>query len=147
MAFFPERIHSTTGMADAFEDQEWVKLGVASALARQYESDQRPLLQLLADTFTRALPGQTAVKTKGLFGPKKVVGLEINLGGAAYAIEDPGGGSLVATKKKIVRGIVLKTEPLPMKDCLRELGEELEARAQTSQETHDALANTLGLAR
>jgi hypothetical protein len=132
-------------MADAFENQEWVKLGVASALARQFETDQRPLLQLLADTFTRALPGQTAVRTKGLFGPKRVVGLEIDLGDVAYAIEDPGGGSLVASKKKIVRGIVLKTEPVPMKQCLSELSEALEAKAQTSQATHDALADALGL--
>jgi len=132
-------------MGDGFEDQGWVKLGVAAALAKQFESDQRPLLQLLAESFERAFPDQTKVKTKGFFGGKHVVSLEVTIGDAAYTIEDPGQGSLVAMKKKVVRGIALKTEPVAMPVCLAELAQALETRAQDSAETHHALAEALGL--
>jgi hypothetical protein len=132
-------------MPDAFEDQAWVKMGVAAALAQQYESDQRPLLQLLASSFEKAFPGQIKTQTKGLFGGKHIVSLEVTLGDYVYTIEDPGRGSLVATRKKLVRGIALKTEPLPMQACLDELAQELEIRAKSSSETHRALAESLGL--
>lgn len=132
-------------MSDSFEDQEWVKLGVASALAKQFESDQRHLLQLLAQSFERDFPGQTKTRTKGLFSAKHVVALEITLGDFAYTIEDSGSGSLFATKKKIVRGIALKTDPIPVPDCLAELAQALETKARTSAETHNALAEALGL--
>jgi len=132
-------------MSDGFEDQAWVKMGVAAALAQQYESDQRPLLQLLASSFERAFPGQTKTKTKGLFGGKHIVSLEVQIGDFVYTIEDPGSGSLVATRKKLVRGIALKTDPIPMQVCLGELAQALESRAQESSETHRALAESLGL--
>ncbi len=132
-------------MADGFEDQEWVKLGVASALAKEYDADQRQLLQLLAGTFEKAFPGQTRCATKGLFGAKHVVSLEVTVDDFVYTIEDLGHGSLAATKKKLVRGIALKTDSIPMDLCLGELAQALEARAQTSAATHKALAESLGL--
>jgi hypothetical protein len=132
-------------MPDAFEDQAWVKMGVAAALAQQYESDQRPLLQLLANSFEKAFPGQVKTKTKGLFGGKHIVSLEIAVDEYVYTIDDPGSGSLVATRKKLVRGIALKTEYIPMQACLEELAQELEIRAKSSSETHKALSESLGL--
>jgi len=132
-------------MSGDLEDEGWVKMGVAAALARQFESDQRPLLPLLADTFEKTFPGQTKTATKGFFGGKHIVSLEITLDDTAYKIEDPGNGSLVASKKKIVRGIALKTDPIPMAACLAELAKALEARAAQSIETHRALAESLGL--
>jgi len=132
-------------MADGFEDQEWVKLGVAAALAKEYQADQRSLLPLLADTFERSFPGNTQKRTKGLFGAKHVVALEITLGDFVFTIEDPGSGSLVAIRKRLVRGISLKTDSISMAECLQQLGEILEENARTSAETHNALARSLGL--
>jgi len=132
-------------MSDPFEEQSWVKMGVAGALAKEYEADQRALLQLLADSFEKVFPGKTQRKTKGLFGAKHVVSLEVEVEGFIYTIEDPGNGSLVATKKKIVRGIALKTETVPMQACLAELAQALDERAQGSAETHKALLESLGL--
>lgn len=134
-------------MADEFEDQEWVKIGVAAALAKQYEEDQRALLPLLADSFEKTFPGKTQRKTKGLFGAKRTVGMEVAVDDYVYSIEDGGTGSLLATRKKMVRGIALKTEEIPMDACLAELAQALEIRAQTSSATHKALAESLGLSQ
>ena len=132
-------------MSDGFEDQGWVKMGVAAALSKEYEADQRALLQLLARSFEKTFPGKTQTKTKGFFSAKHVVSLEINLDDFVYTIEDPGLGNLLATKKKLVRGIALKTDTISMKTCLDELSQALETHAQTSSETHNALAQSLGL--
>ena len=132
-------------MADGFEDQEWVKLGVAAALAKEYQADQRSLLPLLADTFERSFPGNVQKRTKGMFGSKHLVSVEIALGDFVFAIEDPGSGSLVASRKRMVRGIALKTETISMAECLQQLGDVLEENARTSAETHNALARSLGL--
>ncbi len=130
-------------MPDSFEDQEWVKMGVATALMKEYEGDQRPFLQLLADTFEKLLPGEAEITTQGWFKNKKVVGLGVKLGEFQYTIQDPGKGPLVASKKKIVRGIALKTEPIPLQQCLSEIGDELERRAQTSADARKALVKML----
>jgi hypothetical protein len=132
-------------MADSFEDQTWVKLGVAAALAKQYQADQRSLLTFLSDTLEKSFPGSFQKRTKGLFGGKHIVGLDITLSDFVFSIDDPGNGSLVATRKRMVRGIALKTDNISMSECLEQLGEVLEETAKRSGETHDALARSLGL--
>ncbi len=132
-------------MADNFEEQGWVKMGVATALAKEYVADQKHFLALLAKTFQDALPGEAEIKTKGIFSNKTVVGVVVNLGDRRYAVEDPGHGPLVASRTKIVRGIALKTETIQVQDCLDEIGDALEERVGRTAEGRNALAGLLGL--
>ncbi len=129
-------------MSDDFEQQEWVKLGVAAALAKQYSGDQRVFLQRLADMLSAALPNETTVeRTGGLFVRHKTVKrINVNLGNDRYALWDPGYGNLESSRVKVVRGIALKTESITVPQMLEAIGEAIEARAQNSQAIRDALA-------
>lgn len=132
-------------MSDAFEQQEWVKFGVAAALSKQYTADQRFFLEMLAQMLEGALPGETEIGRRGgLFSKKTVQRVAITLGENRYALEDPGRGPLQATRTHIVRGIALKTEPMPIEDWIVEMGAALDERARTSAAAREALSRLVG---
>jgi hypothetical protein len=133
-------------MPDSFEKQPWVQLGVAAALARQYGADQRQFLDLLAVMLDTALPGEAQIDRRGgLFVRKKPVRrVRILLGDILYTLEDPGIGSLRASCTKIVRGIALKTDEIPVETWLSELGAALDERARVSLAAREALARMIG---
>lgn len=131
-------------MADDLEGQGWARLGVAAALGREYAADARGFLPYLARLLEGAMPEETQVRTQGLF-KKTVVGVALDLGGTRYAIDDPGRGPLVAVRTQVVRGIALKTEPIPLEECLSELESALEARAGENASARRALGQMLGL--
>ncbi len=131
-------------MPDSFEDQEWVKFGVAAALHKEYVSDQREFLQRLAQTLEAALPDETEVERRGLI-KKVLVSVTVTLGENRYVFTDPGKGAIVATRTHIVRGIALKNEPVPVEVALAEMSQAVEQRMSESSKARDALANLLGL--
>ena len=131
-------------MSGAFEDQDWVKLGVASAMQNQFNRDQREFLPLIATTFEKSLPAETVVKTKGVF-KKSVVGVQITLGEYRYQLEDVGSGNLVASRAKVVRGVSLKTDELAVPAFLEELMLAVEERLGSSEAARNALSAMLGL--
>ena len=132
-------------MPDSFEDQGWVRLGVATALDKAYAADQRQFLGFLANALEKALPGEADIKRAGFFNNKHVVGISVHLGNDQFVIEDLGRGPLRAAKGHVVRGITVKTEEIPMAQALAEIGEALDHRAKTSEAARNALAMMLGL--
>ena len=131
-------------MPDSFEEQSWVRLGVAGALEQEYLKDQGFFLELLAKTLESALPDETATQTKG-FLKKSLVGVQVSLGDVRYSFEKPDRGPVLAMKTKIVRGIALKTEEIPVAEALQDLGEAMETRAAKSGQAREAMAKMLGL--
>jgi hypothetical protein len=132
-------------MSDPFEQQEWVKFGVAATLSKQYAADQRMFLGLLAQMLESALPGEVEIGRKGgLFAKKTVQRVTVSLGDYKYSLEDPGRGPLLATRMRIVRGIALKTETIPVEQWLAELGAALDERAGSSAAAREALARMIG---
>ncbi len=132
-------------MQDDFEQQEWVKFGVAATLSKQYAADQRDFLELLAKMLESALPDETEIGRRGgLFSKKTVSRVAVALGENRYTLEDPGRGPLRATRTHIVRGIALKTEEIAVQDWLAELGAALDERARTSAQAREALARLVG---
>ncbi|HZO91192.1 MAG TPA: hypothetical protein VFB38_22905 [Chthonomonadaceae bacterium] len=132
-------------MADEFEQQEWVKFGVAATLSRQYAADQRLFLDLLARMLESALPEEAQIERRGgLFSKKTVQRVTVTLGENRYMLEDPGRGPLRAFRTRVVRNIALKTEPIPVQDWLAELSAALEERARTSAAAREALARLVG---
>ncbi len=132
-------------MSDAFEQQEWVKFGVAATLSKQYAADQREFLELLAQMLQRALPDETQIQRKGgLFSKKTIHNVTVLLGANRYELEDPGRGPLIAKRVQIVRGIALKTEEIPVELWLAELGAMLDERAKSSAAAREALSNMVG---
>ena len=60
-------------MSDDFEQQEWLKFGVAATLSKQYAQDERQFLEQLASMLEAALPGEIDIGRKGGFFAKKTV--------------------------------------------------------------------------
>jgi len=131
-------------VSDSFEDQSWVRLGVAGALEKEYLKDQSFFIEMLAKTLQGALSGEVETKTKG-FLKKSVVGVQISLGDSRYTFEKPDHGAVFALKTKVVRGIALKSDQIEVAQALQELGEALEQRAAKSGDARNALATALGL--
>jgi hypothetical protein len=131
-------------VSDSFEDQNWVKMGVAGALEKEYLKDQAFFVEMLAKTLEKAMPGEVVCKTKG-FLRKTVIGVQISLGDSRYSFEKPDAGPVIAAKTKVVRGIALKTEEIEVAQALKELGDALEQRAAKSGDARNALASALGL--
>jgi hypothetical protein len=129
---------------DGFEDQEWVRQGVALALAREYERDARSFLGLFAENLERTFPDSTSVERKGIF-KKAVFRVTLDLGGTRLTIEDPGKGPLLGKRGQVVRGITLKTEETPVAEILEQIGHELQARASRNAKTQAALGQWLGM--
>ena len=94
---------------------EDTNVGVAGALAQAYAQDMRGFLPLLAIVLSGALPEETVIERKGgLFQREKPVRkVLVTLGDQIYTLEDLGHGPLSACRVKVVRGITLKTEPMP----------------------------------
>lgn len=131
-------------MSDDLEN--WTALGVASGLANSYAQDIRGFLPLFAIVLASALPDETEVERKGgLFQKQKPVRkVTVTLGDQTYTLEDTGQGPLSAHRIKTVRGITLKTEPLPVEVWLAELSEAISSRAQRNEKAFFALKELLG---
>lgn len=132
-------------MTDDPDQPEWLKFGVAAALSKQYSQDQREFLSLLATMLQAAMPGSAETKMRGgLFSKKTLQAVSANLGEYRYTLEDPGHGPLRATRTRIVRGIALKTEEIPVEDWVRELGACLDETARASAAAREALSRLVG---
>lgn len=132
-------------MSDEFEQQEWMKFGIAATLSKQYVADQRMLLDLLAKMLESALPDEAEIERRGGFFSKKTVAkVMVTFGDYRYTLEDPGRGPLQASRIRIVRGIALKTEAIPVETWLAELSANLDERARSSAAAREALARLIG---
>lgn len=124
---------------------EFSQVGVAGALAHAYAQDARTFLPLLAQVLTSALPDESEIERKGgLFQREKPIRkVTVTLGDHIYTLEDLGRGPLSAYLAKVVRGITLKTEPMPVEDWLADLSAEIAARAHQNEKAFFALKNLL----
>src|SRR5262249_10760053 len=128
-----------------FEQQEWMKFGIAATLSKQYAADQRVFLDLLATMLETALPAEAEiVKRGGLFSKNTIARVIVTFGDHRYSLEDPGRGPLQAFRTRIVRGIALKTDPLPVETWLADLSANLDERARSSAAAREALARLIG---
>ena len=131
-------------MSDQFEEQGWVRMGVASALSNEYLKDQANFLLLLSEVLTKADPSAVKPITKGLF-KKELVGLEATFGGERFVIQKLSNGSLDVVRTRIVRGIALKSEQADMAECLEDISNYIEESAKKNRQNRDAMAKLLGL--
>ena len=125
--------------------EEFSEVGVAGALAHAYAQDARGFLPLLAVVLSGTLPDETQIERKGgLFQKEKPIRkIAVTLGDNIYTLEDLGRGPLAASRVKVVRGITLKTDPLPTEEWLTELSAEIHARAARSEKAFFALKSLL----
>ena len=127
------------------DGEEFTDVAVAGALANVYAQNTRGFLPLLAIVLAGALPEETQVERKGgLFQREKpVYKVLVTLGDNIYSLEDLGRGPLAAHRVKVVRGIKLKTEPMPVEEWLADLSAEIAARARQNEKAFFALRSVL----
>jgi hypothetical protein len=125
--------------------ESWEAVGVAGALVQSYAQGQKDFLPSLAVLLEQAMPDVTTIVRKPvrLFSPdKRIESVTVNLGDNVYTLIDRGANTPIEAKRaKVVRGITLKSDPLPIKEWLHEVGAEVSSRAEESQEALAALRN------
>lgn len=133
-------------MSDDQDLEKWAKIGVAGALSREFALDQRHFLKLLAQVLQHAFPDETILESRGfLFSKKELAAITLDLGDVRLRIEDLGKGPLKARRTMVVRGIALKTEEIPVEQCLGEIESVLNQRVEKNASVRSALASMLGL--
>lgn len=127
-------------MAEGIGREGWLQFGVAAELHKKYAADQRDFIELLALMLEGALPEETEIERRGgLFSKKHVAQIRVTLGEDRYLLEKPERGGVQASHTRVVRGIALKTEPMPVDEWVSTLGAALEERAKTSAAAREAL--------
>jgi hypothetical protein len=118
---------------------------LASSL-RADAADLNVFAEALATKLEGALPGHTTVDRKGgLFSKaKRVRHVTVDLGESRYELSADG-GRVETTRCKTVRGIVLKTERLPVDEWIEDLSRQLAAEAQRNEQARLALERLLGV--
>jgi hypothetical protein len=128
---------------DNLDPEGWERVGVSAALAKSYAEDEREFLAVLGSLMESAFGTETRVDRRGFFGGGAIQRIVIPLGDYTYVIEDPGRGPLSAARKRVVRGVALKSEEMQVPEWIDALGAAIEARATTSQRARDALAKLI----
>jgi len=123
------------------EDQEWLRLGVAATMARQFGEDQRAFVESLATYLEQALPDRARVlrRRASLIGQRQVRELTVEFGDDRYLLTVGAGGSLSASRTLTKRGIALSTREMPVPEWITELCGRLEELALENQAAADAL--------
>ncbi|CAN5555750.1 hypothetical protein BH11ARM2_BH11ARM2_38270 [soil metagenome] len=128
------------------DDGDWIPLGVAAAMAKEYAAEGRDFMPTLVRLLETALPDETVPIEKGGFLSKRTtVGVRLTLGDFTYEIDGREPGPLRVGRTHVVRGIALKSEPIDIDAWLAEVGAGIEARMRASSKTTTALNGLLGL--
>ncbi|HZU69778.1 MAG TPA: hypothetical protein VFA09_21075 [Ktedonobacteraceae bacterium] len=127
------------------ELSEPLRMEMFAASLRADNTDVKAFLEALATKLEGALPGQTTVTRQGgMFAREHPVKeIAVSLGDYQYRIGRDRQGPLIAQRAKIVRGIVLKTEQIPVEQWIDELSEALVELAGQSTQARAALERFL----
>src|SRR5262245_21078806 len=100
---------------------------MAARLIHDYAGDRQMFLELLAQALRDAAGNRLEIKRGGgwLARKRPVESLEIELGDDRYRLAVERGGTLAATRTRVVRGIALRTDELTVEAWLTELSEAL----------------------
>jgi hypothetical protein len=117
-----------------------------AASLRASSADLKTFVEVFADKLERALPGRVVVERRGarrFSKEKRVARVEVSIGDSRYVAVAQAG--VVETRcAKVVRGVVLKSEVLPLDAWLEALGRELATEAEASEQSRLALEQLLG---
>lgn len=127
------------------ELSEPLQVEMFAASLRADSTDIKAFLEALAVKLEGSLPNQTQVKRqRSIFSREHPVNeIVVTLGDYQYRIMRERQSPLITFRTKVVRGIVLKTDQIPMEQWIEELAESLAREAAQSAQAHRALARFL----
>lgn len=116
-----------------------------AASLRADKADLKTFLEALAVKMEGSLPDYTRITRQGsIFSRERTVKeVMVSLGDYQYRIDRKRQGPLVAVRAHVVRGIVLKTEQIPVDQWIEELSEALAQLAGRSAQSRAALERFL----
>jgi hypothetical protein len=122
-----------------------LQVEMLAASLRADSADVKAFLEALANKLQGALPNQTSVtRHSSLFSREHPVKeIMVTLGDDQYRIARERQGPLMASRAKVVRGIVLKTDQIPVEQWIEELAEGLALEAARSAQALAALEKFL----
>jgi hypothetical protein len=122
-----------------------LQMELLAASLRADSSDTKAFLEALATKLEGSLPDRTLVtRHSSLFSREHPVKeIAVLLGDYQYRIGRERQGPIMAQRAKVVRGIVLKTEQIPMEQWIEELAGELAQVAASSAQARSALERFL----
>jgi hypothetical protein len=125
-------------------DDSALDLDLLAASLRADSSDLSAFVEGLAAKLEEAVPARTRVDRRraGMFGPKSVRGVSVDLGDRRLELRADG-GSVRTLCARLSGGIVLKNEELDTPAWLAALSEALAAEASRSESTRKALERML----
>jgi hypothetical protein len=120
-------------------------LDLLAASLRADAGDLGAFVEGLAAKLEDVLPGRTKVDRarRGMFGPKRVRRIAVDAGDQRLELACDEGDTIEMRRARLSAGIVLKNETLDTDSWLRELGVALQAEAQRSEQTRQALERLL----
>lgn len=122
-----------------------LQVEMLAASLRADSTDLKAFLEALAAKLEGALPDQTQVtRHSSLFSREHPVKeIMVVLGDSQYRLARERQGPLMVARAKVVRGIVLKTEQIPLEQWIEELAEGLAQEAARSAQSRAALERFL----
>ena len=122
-----------------------MQVELLAASLRASSTDLKAFMEALAVKLEGSLPNQTkVVRQSGIFSREHPVKeISVALGDYQYRISRERQGPLATERVKVVRGIVLKTEQVPMNQWIEDLATALAEEAAHSTEAHMALERFL----
>lgn len=122
-----------------------LQMELLAASLRADSTDAKTFLEALATKLEGSLPDRTTVtRHSSLFSREHPVKeIAVSLGDYQYRIGRERQGPVIAQRAKMVRGIVLKTEQIPMEIWIEELAGELAQVAASSAQARSALERFL----
>jgi hypothetical protein len=126
-------------MTSDFDDPlEFETLAAALKMDQQASAD---MVEQLARMLENCLPDQIEVKRGGgwLSKDKKVEQVTVKFEDTHYQIAREGQNRFTAKSLKVVRGIALKTNPIALDQCLKEIVAQVTALASHNEATRRAL--------
>ena len=107
-------------------------------------TDMKMFVEVLATKLEDTFPGRAKIQRKGLPGrPRPVVHLALTFGESQFELDNDK-GQVTTRRRKMVRGIALTTEELPLDAWIQQLSASLVNEANRSQADRMALERLLG---
>lgn len=126
------------------EEQDWTRIGVAAALAKEYAAEGRAFVPVLARLLENALPDLTEpIMSGGFLKKKEAIGVKVDLDEFRYELNGSS-GRIQASRTHVVRGISLKSEPISVDQWLAEVGDAVDRHLHGNAEAAAALNRLLG---
>lgn len=111
---------------------------VAAILAQRSREDRSALLDELVLMLSEVVP---SVQVKRSLLGRRVTAVHLPLDGFVYVLKRDSNDSFEANRQQLVRGVVIRKDPLEIDDFLAELGLALDVELRRTERGRDALRN------